>query len=206
MDGVLVDSEIYIREASVRMFRDIGYDVKHEDFLPFTGMGEDRFIGGVAEKYNVPLDIGEAKAKTYLIYEQICSGELKVLPGVFEALKICRERGLKTAVATSADEIKMLINLKEIGLPVGEFDATVFGEMVRNKKPDPEIYLCAAELLGTQSGECLVVEDAPSGIRAAVAAGMRSLALSTSFGPEKLKAADWIIPDLGSFSREHIDW
>ena len=51
MDGVLVDSEDFIREAAVGMFREKGYSVKAEDFIPFTGTGENRFLGGVAEKY-----------------------------------------------------------------------------------------------------------------------------------------------------------
>ena len=55
MDGVLIDSEPFIREAAVRMFAERGLTVKHEDFLPFTGAGEDRFIGGVAELYNLSL-------------------------------------------------------------------------------------------------------------------------------------------------------
>ena len=206
MDGVLVDSEEFIRKAAVEMFKEKGFLVEETDFLPFTGMGENRFIGGVAEKYSIPLDIEKDKARTYLIYEQICAGKLSALPGVKQTIKLCRERELKTAVTTSADEFKMLVNLREIGLPVTSFNVTVFADMVRNKKPDPEIYLTAAELLGVRPPECLVIEDAPSGLQAAEAAGMKSLALSTSFPAEKISAADWIIPDL-SFIREcHLDW
>ena len=164
MDGVLVDSEEFIRKAAVEMFKEKGFLVEETDFLPFTGMGENRFIGGVAEKYRIPLDIEKDKARTYLIYEQICAGKLSALPGVKQTIKLCRERELKTAVTTSADEFKMLVNLREIGLPVTSFNVTVFADMVRNKKPDPEIYLTAAELLGVRPPECLVIEDAPSGL------------------------------------------
>ncbi len=51
----------------------------------------------------------------------------------------------------------MLVNLKEIGLPLDTFDVTVFAEMVKNAKPDPEIYLTASEMLGIQASECLVI-------------------------------------------------
>jgi beta-phosphoglucomutase len=206
MDGVLVDSEKFIRKAAIEMFREKGHEVKAEDFLPFTGTGEDRFLGGVAEKYGISLDIGKDKARTYLIYEKICSGKLSALPGVFETMELCKTHHLKTAVATSADEFKMLINLKEIGLPVNTFGATVFADMVKNKKPDPEIYLTAAEILKVEVSECLVIEDAPSGLQAADSAGMKSLALTTSFPPEKLKLANWIIPDLSFMSEEYISW
>lgn len=205
MDGVLVDSEEFIRKAAVEMFREKGYAVLEEDFIPFTGTGENRFLGGVAEKYGIPVDIEKDKARTYLIYERICAGKLTALPGVFSTMELCRSHKLKTAVTTSADEFKMLINLKEIGLPVNTFNATVFADLVKNKKPDPEIYLTAAKMLGVQPSECLVVEDAPSGLQAAAAAGMKSLALTTTFPPGSLELADRIIPDLSHFRQEFLE-
>jgi beta-phosphoglucomutase len=205
MDGVLVDSEEFIRQAAVMMFEEKGYRVKQDDFIPFTGTGENRFLGGVAEKYGIPLEIEKDKARTYLIYEKICAGKLLPLPGVKKTIQLCRSRHIKTAVTTSADEFKMLVNLREIGLPVDTFDVTVFADMVRNKKPDPEIYLTAAALLGINTAECLVVEDAPSGLQAAASAGMKSIALSTTFPPEHLGQANRIIPDLSHFRPEFLD-
>jgi beta-phosphoglucomutase-like phosphatase (HAD superfamily) len=66
MDGVLTDSEPLINAAAIAMFKEKGLVVKPEDFLPFVGTGEDRFIGGVAEFYNFPLDLPAAKSRTYL--------------------------------------------------------------------------------------------------------------------------------------------
>ena len=63
MDGVLVDSESLINSAAVAMFKEKGLIVQPEDFLPFVGAGEDRYIGGVAEKYSFPLDLTVAKKK-----------------------------------------------------------------------------------------------------------------------------------------------
>ncbi len=206
MDGVLVDSEEYIRNAAIEMFREKGVSINAVDFLPFIGTGEDRFLGGVAEKYGISLEIEEAKSRTYLLYEKNCAGKLKALPGVFETIELCKSHHLKTAVTTSADEFKMLVNLKEIGLPVNKFDITVFADMLINKKPDPEIYLTAAEMLDIDPSECLVIEDSLSGLQAARDAGMRSIALSTTFPPEQLKLADWIIPDLSYMSEEYISW
>jgi len=206
MDGVLVDSEEYIRKAAVVMFREKGYNVNEEDFLPFTGMGENRFLGGVAEKYGIQLDIEHDKTRTYLIYEKVCSGKLMALPGVFGTMKICNDMGIKKAVTTSADEFKMLMNLKEIGLPLSTFEVCIFADMVKNKKPDPEIYLTAAELLKISPPDCLVIEDAPSGLMAAKAAGMKSLALCTTFTEGELELADWIIPDLSCLDEKYLNW
>jgi HAD superfamily hydrolase (TIGR01509 family) len=196
MDGVLVDSEEYICMAAIRMFREMGVVAKPEDFIPFVGMGENRYIGGVAEKYGLKADIDEIKARTYEIYDEITRGKLKPLPGALEFVSRCRATGLKLAVATSADRVKMEINLREIGLPAGTFDVTVNGLEVERKKPFPDIYLAAAARLNLAPGQCLVVEDAVSGVRAAKSAGCKCLAVTTSFSREKLLEADWIFDTL----------
>ncbi len=202
MDGVLVDSEEFICKAAIEMFREKGLIVQPEDFIPFVGTGENRYIGGVAEKYNFSVDIEEVKKRTYEIYDTIVRNKLKPLPGVQEFIAACRKRGLKIAVATSADEVKMRINLREIGLPVETFDVTVNGLQVERKKPYLDIYLKAAGLLDVPPEGCLVVEDAPSGIKSAKAAGMKCLAVMSSFSAEMLKDADWIVKDLTSISGE----
>lgn len=204
MDGVLVDSEEFIRRAAIMMFAEKGIQANPEDFFPFTGMGENRFLGGVAEKYGISLDIVKDKARTYEIYGQITEGKLKALPGVHEILRLCKTKQLKTAIATSADEIKMLINLKQIGLPADDFDVRIFADTIRHKKPHPEVYLTAAKTLGMEPKECLVIEDAPSGLEAGRAAGMKCLALTTSFPAEELTLADWIIKDLSEFREEFL--
>jgi beta-phosphoglucomutase len=80
MDGVLLDSEEFITEAGIRMFREKGYTVEAADFKSFTGMGEDRFLGGVAEKYNILFNVSEDKARTYAIYKDIAHGRLQFIP------------------------------------------------------------------------------------------------------------------------------
>ena len=196
MDGVLVDTERQICLAAIRMFRELDVAVHPDDFLPFVGAGENRYLGGVAEKYGIALDIDAAKLRTYTIYGDIVRGNLKPLAGVRNFITRCHEKGVKTAIATSADHIKMEINLREIGLPAETFDATVNGLEVTNKKPSPEIYLTAAQRVGVEPKHCLVVEDAVNGVQAAKAAGMYCLALTTSFNAEQLKQADWICRDL----------
>src|SRR5437588_12327671 len=117
MDGVIVDSEPFIKEAGVEMFAEKGYHVQPEDFNPYVGTGEVRFLGGVAEQYGIPFDPEADKARTYQIYLKLIRGRLKPLPGVFTFIAACRQRQLKLAVASSADAIKVEGNLHEIGLP-----------------------------------------------------------------------------------------
>ena len=189
MDGVLCDSEPFICEASCRMFRERGVEVQPEDFRPFVGMGEDRFLGGVAEKYGAPFDLARDKARTYAIYQEIIRGRLQPMNGVSAFLEACRARGLRLAVASSADQVKVAANLAEIGLPQAGFNAVINGLMVANKKPAPDIFLLAAERIGLPASSCLVVEDAPSGLRAAQAAGCAALGVRSSFDDATLRAA-----------------
>jgi len=206
MDGVLVDSEKFICEAATQMFAEQCVYVEPEDFLPFIGSGENRYISGVAEKYDVVIDIERDKARTYEIYGEKVKGHLKPLKGVYEFIKHCRLQGLKLAVATSADRVKMEINLREIGLADSTFDATVNGLEVVNKKPDPEIFKKAADKLGLDPEECLVVEDAINGIKAAKAAGCKCLGLTTSFSVEQLYEADWVANNLSDVPENALHW
>ncbi len=206
MDGVLVDSEEYICRASVEMFRERGIKVMPEDFTPFVGMGENRYIGGVAGKYGLKVDIDAVKARTYEIYETLVAGNLRALPGALDFIGGCRGAGLRLALATSTDRIKMEINLREIGLSRSDFDAVINGLEVENKKPFPDIYLLAAERIGLRPSECLVAEDAVSGVRAAKAAGCKCLALLTTFTAPELSEADWICNTLADVPPEALAW
>jgi len=206
MDGVLVDSEEFICEAAIRMFKEKGLEVKPEDFVPFVGMGENRYLGGVAEKYHFPFDQERDKKRTYEIYAELTKGTLKALPGVYQFIEQCKKKGIKIAIATSADKVKLETNLSVLQFPDRTIDATVNGLEVENKKPDPEIYLVAAKKLGLRPEECLVVEDAVSGVKAGKAAGCKVLAVLTSFPSEKLKEADWICNSLAEVPEEAIEW
>lgn len=196
MDGVIVDSESILEQAAIEMFAEHGVRVKAEDFHPFRGMGENAYLGGVAKKYATSLDIAAAKARTYELYRRRAVGNLTALPGARELIEFCRLRGLKTALASSADAEKVLPSLDAIGVARSQFDAIITGEDVDRKKPHPDIYLLAAATIGVDPDRCIVVEDAVSGVEAAIAAGARCLAVTTSYPRDKLAAAHWIVDSL----------
>lgn len=206
MDGVLVDSEAFILEAAMSMFRERGLQTVPQDFEPFVGTGENSYLGGVAQKYGFPIDLANAKARTYEIFGEIIRGRLKPLPGAIDFIDRCRRKGLRLALATSADRVKMRANLREIGLAPQTFDVLVNGLDVEHRKPHPEIYLTAAARLELPIAECLVVEDALSGLEAAKSAGARCLMLETSFPRERIHGADWIVPNLSKAPDEAIEW
>ncbi len=188
MDGVLTDSEPVINAAAIAGLREFGVESVHEDFLPFVGAGEDRYIGGVAEKYG-KVYVPEMKRRVYEIYLEILPERLGVFPGVHEFLEKLRAAGLLLAVASSADRIKVEANLRTARIPLAWFKTVVTGEDVEKKKPAPDIYLRAAWLLGVEPATCCVVEDAINGVLAAKAAGMRCAAVETSFKAAELRRA-----------------
>lgn len=206
MDGVLVESEEYINRAGVELFKEKGFEVDPDAFLPFTGMGENRYLGGVAEKYQIPFDLKTDKARAYEIYAELVKGNLEPLPGVKDFIGKCRSLGLKIAIATSADLTKMKINLEEIHLPADTFDAAVNGLEIKNLKPAPDIFLTAAKRIGVDPVNCLVVEDAVSGVKAGKSAGARVLAVTTTFSKEELSLADWTCRNLADAPEEALLW
>lgn len=190
MDGVLTDSEPLINAAAIAMFNERGLRVQPEDFHPFIGTGELRYLGGVAEKYGFPLDLQEAKRRTYEIYLELVPARLRAFPGAVELVQRCRAAGLRTAVASSADLIKIEANLRKIGLPPAGWEAVISAEDATHKKPAPDLFLAAARRLQLAPAQCVVIEDALSGIQAARAAGMRCVAVASSYPADRLRQAD----------------
>ncbi len=207
MDGVLCDSEEFIAAAAIRMFWErYQTEVTVEDFEPFVGAGEDRYLGGVAEKYGISLNLESDKAETYRLYGECVKGKLQALPGVKDFIERAKAAGIRTAVATSADDVKMKTNLYEIGLDAKHFDALVNGLEVEHKKPAPDIFLEAAQRLGIDPAECIVFEDAVNGVQAAKAAGARCVGITSSFAADVLleAGADAILPGFEEIESEML--
>ena len=188
MDGVLTDSEPVINAAAIAGLREFGVQAKPEDFVPFVGAGEDRYIGGVARLYGKEYVL-DMKRRVYEIYLEILPGMIKAFPGVHDLLQLLRDSGFAMAVASSADRVKVEANLAAIDVRLDWFGAVIVGEDAEEKKPAPDIYLLAASRLGVQPERCCVVEDAVNGVLAAKAAGMRCVAVTTSFPFDALRDA-----------------
>ncbi len=206
MDGVLLESEPFLAEAASKMFAEKGFAVAVGEFAPYFGMGEDHLIRSVAEAHGIPLEPAADKARTYAIYLEVIRGRIAPLPGVRDFIAACKAKGLPSAVASSADAVKVAGNLREIAIPAETFDAIVTGSDVARKKPAPDIFREAARRLGLDPSACLVVEDAIVGVAAANAAGARCLAVTTNFSRDKLAAADWVVTDLSEAPREVLEW
>ena len=118
--------------------------------------------------------------------------DLKVLPGARELLESLPAE--RWAIVTSATRRLLLGRLKVAGLPLP--DRIIAGDEVVNGKPHPEPYMAGAKLLGFAPEECIVVEDAPAGVGAGVAAGCRVLGVLGTHKAEDLTACTWVVPSL----------
>jgi sugar-phosphatase len=120
------------------------------------------------------------------------TGDLRVLPGAKALLE--RLPVERWAIVTSATTRLMLARLAAAGLPVPE--RLISGDMVSRGKPDPEPYRRGAELLGSPASDCVVVEDAPSGVGAGIAAGCRVLGVLGTHSRHQLQQATWVLDSL----------
>ncbi|NLK63460.1 MAG: HAD-IA family hydrolase, partial [Tissierellia bacterium] len=183
-----MDTEPVICEAAILGLKEYGVTAVPDDFKPFVGAGEDRFIGGVAEKYGLAYK-PEMKRRVYEIYLEIVKDRIKVFDGVHGLLKLLKEKEIPMALASSADRIKVDANLKSAQIPMELFKVIISGENVEHKKPAPDIFLKAAQAMGKNPISCVVIEDAVNGIAAAKAAGMKCIAVVSSFSREQLLGA-----------------
>jgi HAD superfamily hydrolase (TIGR01509 family) len=205
MDGVLTDSEPLICAAAMAMFKEKGILAHPEDFQPFVGTGENRYLGGVAEKYGIALDIAAAKHRTYELYLAMLPGRRMAFPGAVDFVTACRKAGYKIAIASSADMIKVAANLNAIGLPPAGWDAIVTAEDVVHRKPAPDIFLAAAAQIGCPPSACTVIEDAVNGVAAAKAAGMRCLAVAQTFPADRLAQANLVKARIGELTLADVE-
>ncbi len=190
MDGVVCDSEPVIEAATAEMLRRrYGVETAHEDFVPFVGAGDDRYITGAAERHGVTVDLAVDKPATYAIYLELARASLRAVPGVHALLTELRAAGVRLGLATGSDRPKLAGNLEAIGLPESTFDVVVSAEQVTRKKPDPETFALAIRQLGLPPGRCLVVEDARNGVLAGRAAGCQVLGILSSQSEATLREA-----------------
>ena len=115
------------------------------------------------------------------LYRELSRGRLSPMNGLQQLIDRLQQDGIPMALATSAPKLNVEHTLAELNL-AGAFSIIVRGDEVARGKPAPDVFIEAARRLGVEPADCLVFEDAPMGIAAAQAAGMRVVALTTSFG------------------------
>jgi sugar-phosphatase len=190
MDGVLVSS-IGSAERSWRKWAAL-YGVPNAETLEVP---HGRRAIDIVRLLRPDMD-AQAGLKVITDMEVADVADLRVLPGVRRLLESLPQE--RWAIVTSASRRLLLARLTAAELPIPE--RIISGEMVERGKPDPEPYRKGAELLGFLPGECVVVEDAPSGVGSGKAAGCRVMAVLGTEPAEELRAADWVVASLTEVS------
>lgn len=208
MDGVLVNNMSVHFEAFSAMAERYNIEAKEEfDFSHLNGRGNDDIINALFPQEIVAAKGVEAlAAEKEALYREIYAPKIVPTKGLTQLLGLLSQRGIRCAVGSSGPKLNVEFVLERCHI-APYFDVRISGDMVTRCKPDPEIFLTAANRLGLQPEECLVFEDAISGIRAAQAAGMKVVALSSTHTLEQLIEAkpDRIVEDFSGITFEDLE-
>jgi beta-phosphoglucomutase len=181
VDGTLIDSREYHWLSWQGALDAEGFRVTPEQFAASFGRRNDEILRGFFPSYSTEdiTRVGESKEVAYrrLVRER----GIELLPGVRRWLDRLRDEGWLQAVASSAPRANLEVIIEALGLS-DYFAAVASAEDVTEGKPDPQVFLVAANRLGVEPAACVVVEDAPAGTEAARRAGMRSVGVLSSHG------------------------
>jgi HAD superfamily hydrolase (TIGR01509 family) len=209
IDGVIADTEAVNARVSIKVFADLfGIDVVREDFEAGLGRGAEEYVRAGARVHGMELTDEQVQKATQLRQEyflKILSEEpLPAFPGVLELMNEAMQReDFSVAIATSGSLEKSRAVLNAVGVPYRKM-VYVNGNDVKHKKPDPELFLTAAERIGIEPVRCVVLEDAPNGVQAAKAAGAKCIAVTNSTTAAKLREADLVCDSLEKINLKTI--
>ena len=198
LDGVIVDSRPYHLAAWHRWARDEGIQHAPDYFTQTFGLRNDAIIGGLIPDL-APDRLAELAARKEQLFREAARGHLETLPGVRALVDVLDEQRVRRAVVTSTPRANLEMILESLALT--GFEALVAEEDASRGKPDPEGFLVAAQRLDVAAERCVVIEDAPAGLRAARAGGMRAIGVTTTHPAADLGDADLVV---GSLAEEEV--
>jgi beta-phosphoglucomutase len=179
MDGVLVDTEPLHVQNEKQMFRKLGLDISDQEHAGYMGTATDVMWEQIVRERKLPFEISELTKQT--IQQEIpffeSMDKIDPMPGLVNLLEKMKQEGIPMAVASSSDAVIISIILDKSGLGKYFLHALSSGEIGRSK-PEPDIFLHVANMLGVAPENCIVFEDSKNGIKAAKAAGMYCIAYS----------------------------
>ncbi|MEY3984003.1 MAG: beta-phosphoglucomutase [Bacteroidota bacterium] len=202
LDGVICDTAVFHFEAWCRLAHDYGISLDLNDHDQLKGVDREASLRYILNKAGIAPDQAslerdmERKNTWYL--EMVANmSPAHLFPGTLDFLNDAKAKAIRLALGSASKNAKLVLEKLEIA---HMFDVVVDGNMVTHGKPHPETFLKAAAMLHLQPEECIVFEDAPSGVKAAIAAGCRAIGIGN---PASLKEASVVIPSLASFVPHH---
>jgi HAD superfamily hydrolase (TIGR01509 family) len=191
LDGTLVDTKEFHYQSWALALPEFGYPFPVDRFQRSFGMNNsgvlEVFLGRPVE----PELVAAISERKETLFRELLHGNVQALPGVQDWLARLHGWGARQAVASSAPPANIDVMLGELGI-APYFDAIVSGYELPSK-PDPAVFLQAAERLGVLPQNCIVMEDAVAGVRGACRAGMRCIAVASTNPAEALHEADIVV-------------
>jgi len=194
MDGVLVDTRELHYLAWSQVLAELGISLTWETFREVFGMSNAGILKRLLASDTDPATLLQIAERKETLFRESARGRVRPLPGVRFWLEHLTRQGVAQAIASSGpmENIQMLVN--ELGI-TAHFAAIVSGADLPSK-PNPAVFLAAAEALRMAADRCVVIEDSPAGVEGAKRAGMRCIAVLTTSTESALRAADVIVADL----------
>ncbi len=201
LDGTLADSREFHWRAWRETMREAGVEITESQFLASFGQRNDailsKWLGAQASADRIR-EIGEAKEALYRRFIQ--DEGIAPLPGAAEWVRRLGRAHWRQAIASSAPRLNVEVMTRVLGFQ-DSMGALVGAEDVQRGKPDPDVFLAAADKLGVAPERCVVVEDAAAGVEAARRGGMRSIGI----GGAELAGADVIVRSLVDLPADAFD-
>ncbi len=204
LDGVLVDTSEFHYQSWLALGREYGFTMSRDFFLETFGQRNVAIIPRLISKTLSSEEIYRLSERKEELYRRICRGHLQPLPGAVLLVRSLSEAGFKLAIGSSTARANIDLVLEELGLK-SFFQTIVSAEEVRRGKPDPEVFLKAADRMGVLPSQCVVIEDAPAGIEAGKRAEMKTIAVATTHPRERFEGvADRVVESLESLTVEDL--
>ena len=206
MDGVIIDTEPIHHHAFFTQFAELGIPVTEAEYATFLGQSTRNVFQHLKAQYQLPQDVETLLKRKRELFNQAFDEDagLDLLPGVRALIEDLRQHDVQLVVASSASKATIARVFDRFGLGP-YFTHIVSGEDFERSKPDPAIFLRAAELAQTPVAECIVIEDSSNGMAAAKAAGIYCIGYASEHSAgQKLELADRVIKHFSELTTADI--
>lgn len=206
MDGVIIDTEPIHHHAFFTQFAELGITVSDALYASFLGSSTRNVFQQLKQEFNLPQEVPALLQRKRELFNQAFDTDagLDLLPGVRALIEDLQAHGVQLVLASSASKATIARVFQRFGL-APYFSHTVSGEDFAQSKPNPAIFLHAAELAQTLVGECIVIEDSANGVAAAKAAGIYCVGYASPHSAgQDLRLADRVIRDFSELSAVEI--
>ncbi len=203
-DGVIIDSSGYHERSWNELAKEEGLALPPGHFQKGFGMRNEIIIPTILQWSSNRNEISRLSKRKEVIYREIIVKEkLLPLPGAVEFLTVLQDLNIPCAIGSSTDRLNIQMALDK--LSIGHFfSGIVSGEDVSEGKPNPQVFLFAAQLIECKPEHCVVFEDSPAGLAAAHNGGMKSVGVATTHPVHVLKEADIVVHRLDELNYSNL--